>query len=62
MYDPVAINPCVCPTCDGNRLAKSFFHSLILLSFEYWGSLVLKLNCKEIIVTDNGFVAGYNVV
>jgi len=20
LYDPVAINPCLCPTCDGNRL------------------------------------------
>ncbi|RVW52359.1 hypothetical protein CK203_072074 [Vitis vinifera] len=20
LYDPVVINPCVCPTCDGNRL------------------------------------------
>ncbi|KAL4654007.1 hypothetical protein ACB092_01G347100 [Castanea dentata] len=22
MYDPVAINPCLCPTCEGNRLLE----------------------------------------
>ncbi|CBI20643.3 hypothetical protein AAG906_002682 [Vitis piasezkii] len=22
LYDPVVINPCVCPTCDGNRVQK----------------------------------------
>ncbi|CBI28163.3 unnamed protein product, partial [Vitis vinifera] len=20
LYDPVVINPCICPTCDGNRV------------------------------------------
>jgi hypothetical protein len=24
LYDPVAINPCLCPTCDGNRLLSDF--------------------------------------
>ncbi|XP_021895224.1 uncharacterized protein LOC110812703 [Carica papaya] len=22
LYDPVCINPCVCPTCDGNRVQR----------------------------------------
>ncbi|XP_061345302.1 protein BUNDLE SHEATH DEFECTIVE 2, chloroplastic [Gastrolobium bilobum] len=22
MYDPIAINPCVCPTCEGNRVQR----------------------------------------
>ncbi|KAH7546438.1 protein BUNDLE SHEATH DEFECTIVE 2, chloroplastic [Ziziphus jujuba] len=22
LYDPVAINPCLCPTCDGNRVQR----------------------------------------
>ncbi|MED6179852.1 hypothetical protein PIB30_004907 [Stylosanthes scabra] len=22
MYDPIAINPCLCPTCDGNRVQR----------------------------------------
>ncbi|XP_020579834.1 uncharacterized protein LOC110024295 [Phalaenopsis equestris] len=22
LYDPVAINPCLCPTCDGNRIQR----------------------------------------
>ncbi|XP_031385137.1 protein BUNDLE SHEATH DEFECTIVE 2, chloroplastic [Punica granatum] len=22
LYDPVAINPCVCPTCEGNRIQR----------------------------------------
>ncbi|KAM4125322.1 hypothetical protein ACB094_01G300600 [Castanea mollissima] len=22
MYDPVAINPCLCPTCEGNRVQR----------------------------------------
>lgn len=30
LYDPVFINPCLCPTCEGNRLVTvHFFHSLI---------------------------------
>lgn len=24
LFDPVAINPCLCPTCDGNRSVKLF--------------------------------------
>ncbi|KAL0914402.1 hypothetical protein M5K25_014746 [Dendrobium thyrsiflorum] len=22
LYDPIAINPCLCPTCDGNRIQR----------------------------------------
>ncbi|KAL1289499.1 hypothetical protein HN51_057544 [Arachis hypogaea] len=22
MYDPIAINPCLCPTCEGNRVQR----------------------------------------
>ncbi|XP_027333495.1 uncharacterized protein LOC113848252 [Abrus precatorius] len=22
MYDPIAVNPCVCPTCEGNRVQR----------------------------------------
>ncbi|KAE8674692.1 putative Polyol/monosaccharide transporter 5 [Hibiscus syriacus] len=22
LYDPIHINPCVCPTCDGNRVQR----------------------------------------
>ncbi|CAN1184245.1 hypothetical protein LINPERPRIM_LOCUS8414 [Linum perenne] len=22
LYDPIAINPCLCPTCDGNRVQR----------------------------------------
>ena len=25
MYDPVAINPCLCPTCEGNRLLSDYY-------------------------------------
>lgn len=45
LHDPIAINPCICPTCDGNRLSymlfkikqnktkKSFFRFLGILKY-----------------------------
>lgn len=24
LYDPIVINPCLCPTCDGNKLLPPF--------------------------------------
>ena len=30
LYDPVAINPCVCPTCDGNRSELHLFENYFL--------------------------------
>ncbi|KAJ8751601.1 hypothetical protein K2173_016852 [Erythroxylum novogranatense] len=33
LHDPVAINPCLCPTCDGNRF-------VVLLEFLAWLSLI----------------------
>lgn len=35
MYDPVAINPCLCPTCEGNRLLSDF----ILFFLICWTSI-----------------------
>ncbi|KAG7659627.1 Heat shock protein DnaJ cysteine-rich domain superfamily [Arabidopsis suecica] len=32
LYDPVCINPCLCPTCDGHRVQKC----LNCLGKEYW--------------------------
>jgi hypothetical protein len=32
LYDPVAINPCLCPTCDGNRLLYDFSFILLVIS------------------------------
>ncbi|RZB56457.1 hypothetical protein D0Y65_045572 [Glycine soja] len=32
MFDPIAVNPCVCPTCEGNRLGSvSLFFMLCLV-------------------------------
>ncbi|XP_021593178.1 uncharacterized protein LOC110600618 [Manihot esculenta] len=31
LYDPIAFNPCLCPTCDGNKLAV--FYSLLPCNF-----------------------------
>jgi hypothetical protein len=42
MYDPIAINPCVCPTCEGNRFLLPLYF-LFLLSFDYLG-----LSCVEV--------------
>lgn len=39
LYDPVAINPCLCPTCDGNRLV-----TICILEF----GLVLVENLLEV--------------
>ena len=38
LYDPVAINPCLCPTCDGNRLLYAFSFILLVISQSFWSS------------------------
>lgn len=58
LYDPVAINPCLCPTCDGNRLVELSLNSAVVLvsayqvqiqvlgqhfSFFYWTNFVMLL-------------------
>ncbi|KMZ60927.1 hypothetical protein ZOSMA_56G01610 [Zostera marina] len=37
LHDPIAINPCICPTCDGNRLKYS------------WNLFNYMLNIKHVI-------------
>lgn len=55
MYDPVAINPCLCPTCEGNRLLSDFilfFFNLLELYFKclvYNFSFVLCLVAEKTI-------------
>ncbi|XP_030517726.1 uncharacterized protein LOC115731224 isoform X2 [Rhodamnia argentea] len=29
LHDPIVINPCVCPTCDGNRFVKCIRYSVV---------------------------------
>ena len=40
MHDPVAINPCLCPTCEGNRLLSDYLLLFIYLLELYFKCLV----------------------
>ncbi|KAL9326250.1 hypothetical protein ACSQ67_006895 [Phaseolus vulgaris] len=45
MFDPIAINPCVCPTCEGN---SSIFYG----NFKYGGSTLFELSGKRLCMSD----------